>query len=143
MPMPHRTQMQVIKRRLVGKEGGERIKELRAILEELLRNWRCQPTVVDSIGKVFDYKFLSNFAISGGFNSCIAACFCFAAFGIPQIRLDVSSWIIVIPPACRSECKPAAPSSPMPVNMIPAARAPRCLAIDSNIGLPDGQWMSD
>jgi small GTP-binding protein len=35
MPMPHRTQMQVIKRRLVGKEGGERIKELRAILEEL------------------------------------------------------------------------------------------------------------
>jgi small GTP-binding protein len=35
MPMPHRTQMQVIKRRLVGKEGGERIKELRAILSEL------------------------------------------------------------------------------------------------------------
>jgi small GTP-binding protein len=33
--MPHRTQMQVIKRRLVGKEGGERIKELRAILAEL------------------------------------------------------------------------------------------------------------
>ena len=35
MPMPHRTQMQVIKRRLVGKEGGERIKELRTILTEL------------------------------------------------------------------------------------------------------------
>jgi hypothetical protein len=35
MPMPHRTQMQVIKRRLIGKEGGERIKELRAILAEL------------------------------------------------------------------------------------------------------------
>src|SRR5262249_6903788 len=35
MPMPHRTQMQVIKRRLVGKAGGERIKELRAILDEL------------------------------------------------------------------------------------------------------------
>src|SRR5512133_144826 len=35
MPMPHRTQMQVIKRRLVGKEGGERIRELRAILGEL------------------------------------------------------------------------------------------------------------
>src|SRR5689334_24298910 len=35
MPMPHRTQMQVIKRRLVGKEGGERIKELRTILAEL------------------------------------------------------------------------------------------------------------
>jgi hypothetical protein len=35
MPMPHRTQMQVIKRRLVGKEGGERIKELHAILAEL------------------------------------------------------------------------------------------------------------
>ena len=29
MPMPHRTQMQVIKRRLVGKEGSERIRELR------------------------------------------------------------------------------------------------------------------
>ena len=35
MPMPHRTQMQVIKRRLVGKEGSERIRELRAILSEL------------------------------------------------------------------------------------------------------------
>ncbi|HEY3962353.1 MAG TPA: GTPase [Gaiellaceae bacterium] len=35
MPIPHRTQKQLIKRRLVGKEGGERIKELRAILTEL------------------------------------------------------------------------------------------------------------
>jgi uncharacterized protein len=35
MPMPHRVQMQVIKRRLVGKEGSERIRELRRILEEL------------------------------------------------------------------------------------------------------------
>jgi hypothetical protein len=33
--MPHRTQMQVIKRRLVGKEGSERVRELRAILAEL------------------------------------------------------------------------------------------------------------
>lgn len=35
MPMPHRTQMQVIKRRLTGKEGSERIRELRAILGDL------------------------------------------------------------------------------------------------------------
>ncbi len=35
MPMPHRTQMQVIKRRLVGKEGADRIRELRAALAEL------------------------------------------------------------------------------------------------------------
>src|ERR671935_2932723 len=35
MPMPHRTQMQVIKRRLVGKDGSERIRELREILAEL------------------------------------------------------------------------------------------------------------
>src|SRR5215510_14812215 len=35
MPMPHRTQMQLIKRRLVGKEGSERTRELRAILTEL------------------------------------------------------------------------------------------------------------
>ncbi len=35
MPMPHRTYKQVIKRRLVGKEGAERIRELRAILTEL------------------------------------------------------------------------------------------------------------
>src|SRR6478609_11197534 len=35
MPMPHRTQMQVIKRRLVGKDGAERIRELRAILADL------------------------------------------------------------------------------------------------------------
>src|SRR5919199_2034470 len=35
MPMPHRTQMQIIKRRLVGKEGSERIRELRSILAEL------------------------------------------------------------------------------------------------------------
>jgi small GTP-binding protein len=33
--MPHRTYAQVIKRRLVGKEGGDRIRELRAILAEL------------------------------------------------------------------------------------------------------------
>ena len=42
MPMPHRTQMQVIKRRLVGKEGAERVRELRAILEEL-PNYRSGP----------------------------------------------------------------------------------------------------
>jgi small GTP-binding protein len=35
MPMPHRTYKQVIKRRLVGKEGLERKRELRAILAEL------------------------------------------------------------------------------------------------------------
>ena len=35
MPMPHRTQMQLIKRRLVGKEGSERNRELHAILAEL------------------------------------------------------------------------------------------------------------
>jgi small GTP-binding protein len=35
MPMPHRTYAQVIKRRLVGKEGGDRVRELRAILVEL------------------------------------------------------------------------------------------------------------
>src|SRR5687767_2399639 len=35
MPMPHRTFAQVIKRRLVGKEGSERVRELRAILDEL------------------------------------------------------------------------------------------------------------
>jgi uncharacterized protein len=35
MPMPHRTQMQVIKRRLVGKDGSERVRELRTILGEL------------------------------------------------------------------------------------------------------------
>jgi small GTP-binding protein len=42
MPMPHRTQMQVIKRRLVGKEGSERVRELRAILDEL-PNYRSGP----------------------------------------------------------------------------------------------------
>jgi small GTP-binding protein len=35
MPMPHRTQLQVIKRRLVGKEGTERIRVLRSALDEL------------------------------------------------------------------------------------------------------------
>ncbi len=35
MPMPHRTQQQLIKRRLVGKDGAERVRELRAILAEL------------------------------------------------------------------------------------------------------------
>jgi uncharacterized protein len=35
MPMPHRTYKQVIKRRLVGKEGAERARELRLILAEL------------------------------------------------------------------------------------------------------------
>ncbi|MGZ3618301.1 MAG: GTPase [Ktedonobacteraceae bacterium] len=35
MPMPHRTQMQLIKRRLIGKEGSERVHALRAVLQEL------------------------------------------------------------------------------------------------------------
>ncbi len=35
MPMSHRTQMQIIKRRLSGKEGSERVRELRSILEGL------------------------------------------------------------------------------------------------------------
>ncbi len=35
MPMPHRTYKQVIQRRLVGKAGAEKTKELRAILAEL------------------------------------------------------------------------------------------------------------
>ncbi|MBD0328559.1 MAG: 50S ribosome-binding GTPase [Thermoleophilia bacterium] len=42
MPMPHRTQMQVIKRRLVGKDGAERVRELRAILAEL-PNYKSGP----------------------------------------------------------------------------------------------------
>lgn len=42
MPMPHRTQMQIIRRRLVGKEGGERVRELRALLGEL-PNYRNGP----------------------------------------------------------------------------------------------------
>src|SRR5437016_11538492 len=42
MPMPHRTFKQVIKRRLVGKDGGERVRELRAILGEL-PNYRNGP----------------------------------------------------------------------------------------------------
>jgi hypothetical protein len=42
MPMPHRTQMQVIKRRLVGKEGADRIRELNAILVDL-PNYRSGP----------------------------------------------------------------------------------------------------
>jgi small GTP-binding protein len=35
MPMPHRTFRQVAKRRLVGKEGSERVREVRALLAEL------------------------------------------------------------------------------------------------------------
>jgi small GTP-binding protein len=42
MPMPHRTQMQVIKRRLVGKEGAERVRVLNAILGDL-PNYRSGP----------------------------------------------------------------------------------------------------
>lgn len=35
MPMPHRTFAQVAKRRLTGKEGRDRIREVRALLGEL------------------------------------------------------------------------------------------------------------
>src|SRR5215217_2824017 len=35
MPMPHRTFAQVAKRRLVGKEGRDRIREVRALIDEL------------------------------------------------------------------------------------------------------------
>jgi uncharacterized protein len=57
MPMSHRTQMQIIKRRLSGKEGSERVRELRSILGELpgykngpyadLRKW-VQAQIEDS-----------------------------------------------------------------------------------------------
>lgn len=40
--MPHRTQMQLIRRRLAGKEGSERVRELRVILREL-PNYRNGP----------------------------------------------------------------------------------------------------
>ena len=42
MPMPHRVQMQLIKRRLVGKDGSARVNELRSILSEL-PNYRNGP----------------------------------------------------------------------------------------------------
>ena len=42
MPVPHRTAMRLIKRRLVGKEGSERVRELRTILTEL-PNYRNGP----------------------------------------------------------------------------------------------------
>ena len=42
MPIPHRTQMQIIRRRLVGKQGAERVRELRAILSDL-PNYRNGP----------------------------------------------------------------------------------------------------
>src|SRR5215468_8533755 len=42
MPMPHPTQMRLIKRRLVGKEGSERIRKLRTILADL-PNYRSGP----------------------------------------------------------------------------------------------------
>src|SRR5215467_4971318 len=35
MPMPHRTFAQVAKRRLVGKEGSERVRTIRALMDEL------------------------------------------------------------------------------------------------------------
>src|ERR1044072_5624846 len=42
MPMPHRTFAQVAKRRLIGKEGRERIREVNALIAELpdYRKWR-------------------------------------------------------------------------------------------------------
>ena len=42
MPVPHRTAMRLIKRRLVGKDGSERVRELRTILTEL-PNYRNGP----------------------------------------------------------------------------------------------------
>ena len=60
MPMSHRTQMQIIKRRLAGKEGSERIRELRSVLEDLpgykngpyadLRKW-VQAQIEESRGR--------------------------------------------------------------------------------------------
>src|SRR6266480_3168878 len=35
MPMPHRTFAQLAKRRLIGKEGKERVREVRSLLDEL------------------------------------------------------------------------------------------------------------
>ena len=56
MPMPHRTQMQVIKRRLVGKEGAERIRALslesfpRAALSRGLAGARNKTLIVNLPG---------------------------------------------------------------------------------------------
>src|ERR687894_693757 len=63
MPMPHRTFAQVAKRRLTGKEGRERIREVRALLAELpdyrngpyadLRKWLLSEIQI----KTGDYPF--------------------------------------------------------------------------------------
>ena len=63
MPMPHRTFAEVAKRRLVGKEGAERVATIRALLGDLpgyrngpyadLRKW-LEAEGVKNIGNVND-----------------------------------------------------------------------------------------
>ena len=69
MPMPHRTFAEVAKRRLVGKEGSERVATIRALMEELpgyrngpyadLRKWlegELERTRVSSISARSDLR---------------------------------------------------------------------------------------
>ncbi|HEU4920660.1 MAG TPA: GTPase [Candidatus Limnocylindrales bacterium] len=62
MPMPHRTFAQVAKRRLVGKEGRERIREVRALLEELpdYRNGPYADLRKELLAEIEDTRIRSN-----------------------------------------------------------------------------------
>jgi hypothetical protein len=63
-----------------------------------------------------------------------------ASFGIPKTTQLASSWARVCAPARRISRSPAAPSSPMPVRITPAAFGPAASAADRNSTSTLGRW---
>ena len=63
-----------------------------------------------------------------------------ASLGMPNTTQLASSWAIVSAPASRISLSPRAPSSPMPVMMIPRAFAPAHFAAERNNTSTEGRW---
>ncbi len=63
-----------------------------------------------------------------------------ASFGMPNTTDVVSSCATVSAPICFISSSPCAPSSPMPVMMMPTPLAPTLCAADRNSTSTDGRW---
>lgn len=63
-----------------------------------------------------------------------------ASLGMPKTTQEASSWAKVLAPASSISRKPRAPSSPIPVMMMPVALPPANLATERNSTSTEGRW---
>ena len=63
-----------------------------------------------------------------------------ASLGMPKTMQLASSWAKVRAPHCFISSRPRAPSSPMPVMMIPTAFDPALRAAERNSTSTEGRW---